>query len=47
MIAQISAGCSSTPAKTRTGSSGGNKNAPNRDMAVKFAECMRENGDDL
>jgi hypothetical protein len=44
MVALIGAGCSNTPAETGTGSSGGNKNATNRDKAVKFAECMRENG---
>jgi hypothetical protein len=31
------------PAQTSIGSGGGN-NATNRDQAVKFAECMRENG---
>jgi hypothetical protein len=31
-------------ASSENGSSGGNKNATNRDKAVKFAECMRENG---
>jgi hypothetical protein len=44
MVALIGAGCSNTPAETGTGSSGGNKNATNRDKAMKFAECMRENG---
>jgi hypothetical protein len=44
MVALISADCSNTPAETGTGSSGGNKNATNRDKAVTFAECMRENG---
>jgi hypothetical protein len=45
MVALIGAGCSNTPAETGTGSSGGNKNATNRDKAVRrFAECMRENG---
>jgi hypothetical protein len=43
MVALIGAGCSNTPAETGTGSSGGNKNATNRDKAMKFAECMREN----
>jgi hypothetical protein len=40
MVALIDAGCSNTPAETGTGSSGGNKNATNRDKAVRrFAEC--------
>jgi hypothetical protein len=47
-VALIGAGCSNEPAKngnTSIGSSsGGNKNATNRDKAVKFAECMRDNG---
>ena len=37
MIALTGAGCSNAPAETGTGSSGGSK-------AVKFAECMRDNG---
>jgi hypothetical protein len=41
MVALIGAGCSGN------GSSGGSKSATNRDKAMKFAECMRENGDDL
>jgi hypothetical protein len=44
MVVLIGVGCSNTPAETGTGSSGGNKNATNRDKTVKFAECMRENG---
>jgi hypothetical protein len=44
MVALIGAGCSNTPAETGTGSSGGDKNATNRDKAMKFAECMRDNG---
>jgi hypothetical protein len=50
MVALIGAGCSSGSAEngsTGTGSSTGNgnsKNATNRDKAVKFAECMRDNG---
>jgi hypothetical protein len=47
MVALIGAGCSNGSAEngnTGTGSSGGNENATNRDKAVKFAECMRENG---
>jgi hypothetical protein len=38
MVALIGAGCSGN------GSSGGSKSATNRDQAMKFAECMRENG---
>jgi hypothetical protein len=38
MVALIGAGCSGN------GSSGGSKSATNRDKAMKFAECMRENG---
>jgi hypothetical protein len=50
MVALIGAGCSNGSAEngsTGTASSagtGGNKNATDRDKAVKFAECMRENG---
>jgi hypothetical protein len=43
MLALISAGCSNAPAETGTGSSGGNT-AATHEKAVKFAECMRENG---
>jgi hypothetical protein len=43
-IALISAGCSNEPAETGTGSSGGNTTATHHDKAVKFAECMRDNG---
>jgi hypothetical protein len=42
MVALIGAGCSN--ASSENGSGGGNKNATNRDKAVKFAECMRNNG---
>jgi hypothetical protein len=42
MIAVISAGCSNAPAGT--GSSGGNNTAATHEKAVKFAECMRDNG---
>jgi hypothetical protein len=42
MVAVISAGCSNAPAGT--GSSGGNSIAATREKAVKFAECMRDNG---
>jgi hypothetical protein len=38
MVALIGASCSGN------GSSGGSKNATNRDKATKFAGCMRENG---
>jgi hypothetical protein len=42
MIAVIGAGCSNEPAENdNTGSTGGNKNAT---KAMRFAECMRENG---
>ena len=44
MVALISAGCSNAPAETGTGSSGGNNTAATHEQAVKFAECMRENG---
>jgi hypothetical protein len=44
MVALIGAGCSNKPADTGAGSSGGNTNAANREQAVKFAECMRDNG---
>jgi hypothetical protein len=44
MVALIGAGCSHAPAENGTASGGGNKNATNRDRAVKFAECMRDNG---
>ena len=39
MVALFSAGCSNALAGTGTGS-----NTANRDQAVKFAECMRNNG---
>jgi len=38
MLAVIVAGCSSAPAGT------GNNTAANHEKAVKFAECMRDNG---
>jgi hypothetical protein len=48
LISVISAGCgSNAPSETGTASSsgtGGTKKATDRDKAVKFAECMRENG---
>ena len=46
LISLISAGCSNEPAETGTGtgSSGGNKTPTHHDKAVKFAECMRDNG---
>ncbi len=44
MVALIGAGCSDTPAQTSTRSSGGNENATDRDKAVRFSECMRDNG---
>jgi hypothetical protein len=48
LISLISAGCGSTASsETGTASSAGtgpNKNATDQDKAVKFAECMRNNG---
>jgi hypothetical protein len=41
VLALIGAGCSNGSAEN---GSTGNTNATNRDPAVKFAECMRENG---
>jgi hypothetical protein len=46
-VALIGAGCSNGAAEdgdSGTGSSGATKTATDRDKAVKFAECMRENG---
>jgi hypothetical protein len=43
MLALISACGSSAPAQTSTGGGGGNT-ATNHEKAVKFAECMRNNG---
>ena len=48
-VALIGAGCSNGSAEngntaTATGSSGGNKHATNRDKAMKFAACVRDNG---
>jgi hypothetical protein len=40
MLALIVAGCSNAPAETSTG----NNTAANHEKAVKFAECMRDNG---
>jgi hypothetical protein len=42
VVALIGVGCSNE--SSENGSSGGNENAPNRDKAMKFAECMRDNG---
>jgi hypothetical protein len=45
MVVLISACGSSTPTATGTGSSsGGNNTATNHQKAVKFADCMRNNG---
>jgi hypothetical protein len=41
MVALIGAGCSDEPAEN---GNAGNKNATNRDKAMKFAACMRQNG---
>jgi hypothetical protein len=44
MVVLISACGSTSPARTATGSSGGNTTASKREKAVKFAECTRANG---
>ena len=52
MVAVISAGCggtgssasASTAAAAGSAGTGGNKNATGREKAVKFAQCMRDNG---
>ena len=44
MVALIVAGCSNAAAKTGTVSSAGNNTAATHEQAVKFAECMRNNG---
>ena len=44
MVGLISACGSNGPAGSSTGSSGGNNTAANAQKAVKFAECMRNNG---
>jgi hypothetical protein len=45
IVALISAGCSNEPSENgNTGSSNSNKNATNQGKAVKFAQCMRDNG---
>jgi hypothetical protein len=49
LVAFIGAGCSNAPAKTGTdngtaSSAGTNTKATDRDKAVKFAECLRNNG---
>jgi hypothetical protein len=41
MVALIGAGCSNGSAEN---GNAGNENATNRDKAMKFAECMRDNG---
>jgi hypothetical protein len=41
IVALIGAGCSSEPAED---DNAGNTNATNQEQAVKFAECMRDNG---
>jgi hypothetical protein len=43
MLALIVAGCSNAGTASSAGT-GGNKDATARDKAVKFSECMRENG---
>ncbi len=42
MLALIVAGCSNAPVDT--GSSGGNNAAASHEKAMKFAQCMRDNG---
>jgi hypothetical protein len=44
VVTLLSACGSSAPAKTGAGSSGGNDTAATVEEAVKFAECMRNNG---
>jgi len=50
IVALIGAGCGSAgngstgTASTRTGSTGSSKTATNREKAMKFAACMRDNG---
>jgi hypothetical protein len=44
MLALISAGCSNASSEAGPDGGGGNKNASNRDKALQFAECMRDNG---
>jgi hypothetical protein len=42
LLSVISAGCSNAPAST--GSGGGGTNAATQEQAMKFAQCMRDNG---
>jgi hypothetical protein len=45
MVALIGAGCgSNAPSETGTAGTGGTKSATDQDKAVKFAECIRNNG---
>jgi hypothetical protein len=44
VVVLISACGSTAPASTATGSGGGNNTTTNHEKAVKFAECMRNNG---
>ena len=44
MVALIGAGCSNAPAENGSAAPAATKNATHRSKAVKFAECMRENG---
>jgi hypothetical protein len=44
MVALLSACGSNAPAATGSGSTGGGNTATNVEKAVKFAECMRDNG---
>jgi hypothetical protein len=43
IVAQVAAGCSNAPAGTGASSDGGSATA-GRGQALKFAECMRDNG---
>jgi hypothetical protein len=44
MVALIAVGCSNGSVGNGSTGTGSNKNATNRDKAMKFAECMRDNG---
>jgi hypothetical protein len=45
MVAVISAGCSNAPATTSAGNNtAGSSSATTHEMAMKFAQCMRDNG---
>jgi hypothetical protein len=44
MVAVIGAGCSNAPAEKSSSTTGPNKTVTNRDKAMQFAACMRDNG---